>query len=143
MKTSSLFFTFLFFTKFAFSQTADITQGTWFNEEKDGKIQFYKQGDKIFGKIAWLKNAEKDGKPRLDDKNTVEKLRLQPILGLVFLKNFTFNGKNIWEDGQVYDPKNGKTYSAKMTLISPKQLDVRGFIGFSLLGRTTHFTKVE
>jgi uncharacterized protein (DUF2147 family) len=142
MKKVSFLFVFLLISKFSIAQ--DITQGTWFNEEKDGKIQFFKQGDKIFGKIFWMNRPnDKDGKPRLDVNNTDEKKRIQPLLGLVFLKNFTFNGKNIWEDGEIYDPKNGKTYSSKITMVNPKQLDVRGYIGISLLGRTTHFTKAD
>ncbi|WP_259015632.1 DUF2147 domain-containing protein [Emticicia fluvialis] len=141
MKKLSLIFTLLFISKLAFAQ--DITQGTWYNEEKSGKIQFFKQGDKIFGKIVWLQDPTENGKPRTDKQNPDEKLRSRPIIGLVNLKNFKQTGKGTWEDGEVYDPKNGKTYSCKLTLASPTRLDVRGFIGISIIGRTSHFTKAD
>ena len=118
-------------------------QGTWYNEEKTGKIQFFKQGEKINGKIIWLKEPNENGKPRLDKENPDAKLKTRPILGLMNLKNFKSTGKGTWEDGEVYDPKNGKTYSCKMTLVNPTQLDVRGFIGISIIGRTSKFTKAD
>jgi len=127
----------------AYSYAQDITQGTWYNEEKTGKIQFFKQGDKINGKIVWLKEPNENGKPRLDKENPDAKLKTRSILGLMNLKNFKTTGKGTWEDGEVYDPKNGKTYSCKMSLVSPTQLDVRGFIGISIIGRTSKFTKAD
>ncbi|RYU94805.1 DUF2147 domain-containing protein [Emticicia agri] len=141
MKKLSLFVIVFLLSKFAFAQ--DITQGTWYNEEKSAKIQFFKQGEKIFGKIVWLKEPNDGGKPRTDKENPDEKLRTRPLIGLVNLKNFTQESKTTWEDGEVYDPKNGKTYSCKMTLSSPTRLDVRGFIGISIIGRTSHFTKAD
>ena len=141
MKKLSLFFVLLLISTLSFAQ--DITQGTWYNEEKSAKIQFFKQGEKIFGKIIWLKEPNDAGKPRTDRENPDEKLRNRPLIGLVNLKNFTQSNKSTWEDGEVYDPKNGKTYSCKMTLSSPTRLDVRGFIGISIIGRTSHFTKAD
>ena len=64
-------------------------------------------------------------------------------MGLVFLKGFEKDGENKWDDGEIYDPKNGKTYSSEMTLVSSKQLNVRGYIGISLIGRTSKFTKAD
>ncbi len=141
MKNVFLIISFLFVSIVSFAQ--DITQGTWYNEEKTGKIQFFKQGDKINGKIVWLKEPNENGKPRLDKENPDAKLKTRPLLGLMNLKNFVSTGKGTWEDGEVYDPKNGKTYSCKMTLVSPTQLDVRGFIGISIIGRTSKFTKAD
>jgi uncharacterized protein (DUF2147 family) len=62
------------------------------------------------------------------------------ILGLPILRDFKYKGANEWEGGKIYDPKNGKTYSCKMTL-QGNTLKVRGFVGISLLGRTTIGTK--
>ncbi|MFN3489500.1 MAG: DUF2147 domain-containing protein [Emticicia sp.] len=141
MKKVLLVIVFLFISVISFAQ--DITQGTWYNEEKTGKIQFFKQGDKINGKIIWLKEPNEHGKPKMDKENPDAKLKTRPILGLMNLKNFKNTGKGTWEDGEVYDPKNGKTYSCKMTLVSPTQLDIRGFIGISIIGRTSKFTKAD
>jgi uncharacterized protein (DUF2147 family) len=57
------------------------------------------------------------------------------------LSGFKFAGDNLWEDGTIYDPENGKTYRCKITLESPNRLNVRGFVGISLFGRTTVWTR--
>lgn len=141
MKKTLSVITFLLVSAFSFAQ--DITQGTWFNEEKTGKIQFFKQGDKINGKIVWIKEPNENGKPRMDKENPDVKLRTRPLVGLTNLKNFKASGKGTWDDGEVYDPNNGKTYSCKMKLVSPTQLDIRGYIGISIIGRTSKFTKAD
>jgi uncharacterized protein (DUF2147 family) len=113
---------------------AEAVLGTWFNAEKDGKIQIYKTGDRYFGKLVWIKN------PRKDTENADAKLRSRDLQGIVLLSNFKFTGKS-WEDGTIYDPKNGKTYSCIIKSKGPNNLDIRGFIGISLIGRTTSWTK--
>ena len=61
----------------------------------------------------------------------------QPIKGLTILTGLKPNGNNNWDGGQILDPENGKVYSAKMSLSEDGQkLNVRGFLGISLLGRT-------
>lgn len=97
----------------------------------------FKQGDKYFGKLSWIKDAAKK-----DVNNPDASLRNQPLLGLVILKNFEFTGK-AWEEGSIYDPKNGKSYSCNMKLKKADELEIRGFVGVSLLGRTTVWTKVK
>lgn len=114
----------------------DAVIGVWFNAEKDGKIQIYKQNDKFFGKIVWMKEK------RNDTENPDAKLRSNDLLGAVLLKNFKYTGKS-WEDGTIYDPKNGKTYSCIIKTKGPNSLDIRGFVGISLLGRTTTWTRTK
>jgi len=72
--------------------------------------------------------------------------RNQPILGLVILRNFgPSDGKlNRWEGGDILDPENGKIYRAHLTLSEDRrQLDVRGYIGFSIIGRTQHWRRAD
>jgi len=60
----------------------------------------------------------------------------------MILRGFKFDADdNNYADGNIYDPKNGKDYSCKMKLIDNNNLDVRGYIGISLLGRTTKWTR--
>jgi uncharacterized protein (DUF2147 family) len=47
----------------------------------------------------------------------------------------------LWKGGSVYDPQNGKIYRGKITLVSPNKLDLRGFVGIPLFGRTTTWTR--
>jgi uncharacterized protein (DUF2147 family) len=118
--------------------------GIWYNEEKTSKLQVYQEGNKFFAKIVWLKdpNDKNTGKPRTDNLNPDVKLQNNPLLGLIVLKNFVFDGDDEWNDGTIYDPKNGKTYSCKIHFgDSPNLLKIRGYIGLSLLGRNTYWTK--
>ncbi|MBU3677788.1 MAG: DUF2147 domain-containing protein [Chitinophagaceae bacterium] len=96
------------------------------------------------GKIVWLKEPidPETGKPKLDKRNPDESLRNVPTLGLVNLKGFTYNEEEKeWQNGTVYDPKVGKEYSCKMKLQDANTLDVRGFIGVSMFGRTDTWTR--
>lgn len=126
-----------------FAQNADAVTGNWLNEEKDAKIQVYRNGDKYFGKLIWIANAfEDDGKtPRKDNKNPDAALRNRGLLNLVILTNFEFDDGE-WEDGKIYDPKSGKTYSSKMKL-KGNTLEIRGYVGVSMFGRTTVWTRAN
>ena len=134
---------------FVFAASNDDILGVWDNQEKDAKIEIFKCGDKYCGKIVSLKNPDypegstegKPGTPKLDHHNPDSALRSRPIIGLQIVNDFVYAGDNLWKDGTVYDPKKGKTYSGKMTLVSPNQLNLRGFIGISLLGRTAVWTR--
>ena len=67
----------------------------------------------------------------------------QPVVGMTILWGMHRDG-DTYSDGQILDPHNGKTYSAKMTLLDGgKKLDVRGFIGFSLIGRSQIWVRDE
>lgn len=125
------------------SHKSDDILGVWLNEEATGKIQIYKQGDKYFGKLVWLRTPldSLTGKPRTDNKNPDPKLQSMPLIGLVNLKDFSFNGKEEWSGGMIYDPKNGKTYKCYIRFESANKLKIRGFIGVSLLGRNTFWTR--
>jgi uncharacterized protein (DUF2147 family) len=125
----------LFTTKnMAQTSPADAVVGYWFNAEKDGKVQIYKQGTKYYGKLVWMKN------PRKDTENPDTKLKTRDLQGVVLLNNFSFENP-AWEKGTIYDPKNGKTYSCIIKKKNDNTLDIRGFIGISLIGRTTTWTR--
>ncbi|MCX6242380.1 MAG: DUF2147 domain-containing protein [Bacteroidetes bacterium] len=123
-------------------KTDDIL-GTWLNQEATGKITIYKEGDKYFGKLVWLRTPLDSitGKPRTDKENPDVNLKSTPLIGLVNLKNFTFNGKEEWSGGTIYDPKNGKTYKCYIRFETANKLKIRGYVGVSLLGRNTFWTK--
>lgn len=119
------------------AENPDAVVGKWLTAEDKSQVEIYKAGNEYFGKIIWLKEPTKDGKAKVDDKNPNENLRNQPVIGLVLLKNFRYAGSNVWKEGTIYDPDNGKTYSCKMKLADNGELNIRGFIGISLIGRTT------
>ncbi|NCI46966.1 DUF2147 domain-containing protein [Sediminibacterium soli] len=120
----------------------DIT-GIWMNQSGKGQIQIYKEGEKYFGKIIWLKEPNNaQGNPKLDIKNPRVSLQNRPILGAVILRDFSFKNEE-WSGGYVYDPANGKEYKCYMKLKDQKTLSVRGYIGISLLGRTEEWTRMR
>ena len=133
----------------AMASDKDAIIGAWNNEEKDGKIEIYHCGDRYCGKVVWAKEPNypegskegPPGTPRLDHNNPDPALRKTPIIGLVIMQDFIFAGDDTWSGGTVYDPKSGKKYRGKMTLVSPNQLSLRGFIGIPLFGRTTTWTR--
>lgn len=113
----------------------------WYNTDKSAKIQIYKNGSSYEGKIVWLKEPkDAKGMDKVDKHNPDERLRNKPVNGLVILRGLKLETSGKFTGGTIYDPKNGKTYSCKMSLVDPSNLEVRGFIGISLLGRTEHWT---
>ena len=135
---------FLAASKLAIAKTADNTPvGTWTNEDKEARFEIYKCGSKLCGKIVWLKEPLRDGKPKLDRSNPDKNLQNRPILGLVFTQNFEPDSEDKWDNGTIYDPKSGKTYSCYMKVLSKDQMEVKGYIGISLIGRTQNWTRVK
>ncbi|WP_090884751.1 DUF2147 domain-containing protein [Pedobacter rhizosphaerae] len=126
----------------ALAQNKDAIVGKWLNPSGEGQIEIYKKGDKYFGKLAWMKEPNLNGKPKLDTKNPDEKLQKRALLNLEILKDFSYDDKK-WTDGTIYDPKSGKTYSCNMTLKGNDVLNIRGYIGISLLGRSETFRRVK
>lgn len=134
---------FLFCSINVFSQHKDQIIGKWLNATGEAHIHIYPNGGKYFGKIAWLKTPNHpDGKPRLDKNNPDNGLSKSPMLGLIILKDFVFSN-DVWQGGSIYDPKIGKTYSCKISLQDSDKINVRGFVGFSILGRTESWTRIK
>jgi uncharacterized protein (DUF2147 family) len=125
------------------AQKADAILGTWVNPSGQDHILIYKKGNKYYGKLDWIKVPnDETGKPKTDKNNPDVALRSRPDLGLELLKDFTFDGDDVYEDGTIYDPKSGKTYSCKMT-IEGNTLKIRGYVGISLFGRTEVWTRLK
>lgn len=115
---------------------ADAILGEWINAENDATFLIYKKNDKYFGKITWGTGGDTK-----DSKNPDPKLRTRDLVGLTILTDFKHAGSNVWDEGKIYDPKSGDTFSCKMTLKDYKNLEVRGYMGFSLFGRTETWTR--
>ncbi|WP_187264614.1 DUF2147 domain-containing protein [Pontibacter beigongshangensis] len=132
----------LFVSGYAWSQSLSPV-GVWTNEEGKARFEIYKCGDKLCGKIVTLKEPTRNGKPKLDDNNPNKNLRKRPLLGLEFLKGFGYAGNNKWDNGTIYDPESGKTYSCFMKMESKDKMEVKGYIGISLIGRSQSWTRVK
>ena len=117
---------------------ADRLAGLWLTESKD-QVEIYQEAGKYVGKGV----ETPENKGRLDTKNPDEKLRNRRLADVIILKDFEYLGKDRWGKGTIYDPNNGKTYRCTITMKSEDQINVRGFIGISLLGRTEVWPRVR
>jgi uncharacterized protein (DUF2147 family) len=120
-----------------YSQTADDICGYWRTIKGNTQFQITKSlNGKYVGKIIWLR-VEKD---RPDFNNPDVKLRQRKVLGLQILNDFSYNvKKKSWDNGTIYDPENGKSYSCKLWFEKDMFiLHLKGHVeGMKILGRET------
>ncbi len=134
---------------FSNAQTASVEEsdkilGVWQTGSGKGRIQITKYSDKFGGKLIWLREPlDEKGNPKLDIKNPDENKRKNPKIGLNNLLGFTYEGKGKYENGTIYDPENGKTYKCVITLVDENTINVRGYVGITMIGRTDTWTRVK
>ncbi|MBY0433205.1 MAG: DUF2147 domain-containing protein [Cyclobacteriaceae bacterium] len=148
MKSAVLFIaTMVLAGSLAHAQTptaADAIVGIWETGSGKARVKIDKVADKYFGRIVWLREPNnEEGKPKVDKNNPDEKLRTMPLLGYRMLKDFVYTEEKTWENGTIYDPENGSTYSCEIKMTDENTLDVRGFIGVSLFGRTDVWKRIQ
>jgi len=115
----------------SFAAQAGSPKGIWLTESKKAHVEVYDCGDKLCGKIVWLKEPLNDkGLPKLDDKNEDETLRSKPLMGQNMISNMVADGENAWDDGTIYNAEDGKTYSSEMNMPNDKTLNVSGCVLF-------------
>ncbi|MGE3726992.1 MAG: DUF2147 domain-containing protein [Candidatus Sericytochromatia bacterium] len=121
------------------AKPADVA-GIWLTEGGKSKIQIKQQGSSLSGRLIWLKEPLRDGKPKLDKNNESPALRNRPLIGLTLIQGFVFkNGQ--WEEGKIYNPEDGKTYSCTLSLKNGSTLEVRGYVMNPILGKTQTWTR--
>lgn len=140
--TGLLTFICVLFAQSVFAQSPNDIVGTWYNTEKDARVEIFREGDKYHGKIVWLQEPRENNRPKVDKNNTDKSKRDRPIMGMRLLNDFKFKN-GTWEDGTIYDPKNGKTYSSTIKKKNEDTLEVRGYVGISLIGRTVEWTRAK
>lgn len=124
-----------------FSFLPDDIIGTWWSPDKDGQVQFYKKNGKYFGKLVWSIH-DKVGQPKLDTENPVVSMRSRRVVGVDVFTNLEYTS-NKWENGTAYDARSGYSYSASVYLESKDVMKLRGYLGFSLLGKTVTMNRVK
>lgn len=65
----------------------------------------------------------------------------QPIIGMKIMNGLKQDKTGYWSGGEILDPKEGKIYKVKLNTEDGKKLDVRGYIGIALIGRTQTWLK--
>jgi uncharacterized protein (DUF2147 family) len=111
--------------------------GYWYkpDAERESKIQVFKCGkEKLCAKIVWLKNPnDSRGKALHDVRNEDPSMRDRPIVGLPLFSGMTQSAPATWS-GQIYNPEDGHTYSATLTLMSRTEIKLRGCKAWLLCG---------
>lgn len=117
--------------------------GVWKSiDDEDGTekshIEIYEENGKLYGKV--IKLLEGATATHCNDCDGDKKG--QPITGMVILYDMEKDGAG-YDDGEILDPGTGKTYSCSLELDGPDKLSVRGYLGFSFLGRTQYWHRVK
>ncbi len=130
--------------------------GTWLTESGNGKVRIAPCGDlpgaggepadQLCGAIVWLKEPLTEaGTPKVDARNPDAALQQRPIIGLPILTGFEPGDEpGVWEGGRIYNPEDGETYKSVITLKDDgARLEVRGYVGLPIFGKTQVWTRSE
>ncbi len=125
----------------------DAVEGYWLTEGGKGVIELrneYVGGEwKLNGTIVWVKEPlGKNGKPKTDNLNPDPKLRSRPIVGLTILEHLEWDGDDEWE-GEIYAADEGENYEAIITYEDENTVELRGYIGMPLFGRSQTWTRTK
>ena len=138
MKNTILILLFVVSSVFAFAQTNADVVGEWYNAEEDVMITLFEEGQTVSGKITWMKFPnDENGNPKTDLLNPDENLRTRVRVGMIMMSGFSHIEGKLWDYGNLYDLKKGKTYSGMMTLKDANTLNLRGYTVFSFIGRSS------
>ena len=134
MKRISLIFLFIVSSVFVVAQENADVVGEWYSAKEDFVVTLFEVNQTISGRITWMKFPNDENRnSKTDLLNPDESLRAR--VGMIIMYGFTYIAGNIWDNGSIYIPKKGKTYSGMMKLKNENTLNLRGYIGFSFFER--------
>ncbi len=111
--------------------------GVWVDDTGQGAIEVLPCGERLCGRIVWLKDpTDKGGGALTDALNPNPANRQRPICGLQVIGNLELQSNGSWDKGWIYDPKEGKSYDVELTLRGADRLQVRGYLGVKFLSET-------
>jgi uncharacterized protein (DUF2147 family) len=124
-------------------QNTDRICGKWMSSEKNLQVDVYKTGDEYKARIIWFRDdTSKPMDEWRDSHNPDPALRNRRILGMDVVRGLKYDKDNdSWEDGIVYDAKQGREWSAAAYIDEHGLLRVRGYWHFKLFGKTMVFKR--
>ncbi len=127
----------LIYLLLTYSTQSNSVEGIWITKDditgkEKSEVLIYKNNGKLYGKIVNLLLPEDKGKLCTKCKGENKN---KPIEGMIILNDLILEDE-VWEDGTIIDPKSGKIYDCYLSFEKQNVLKVRGYLGFSLLGRT-------
>jgi len=116
--------------------------GTWLTEGGASRVKVVDCGGALCATIIWLKepNDPETGRPKVDKNNADASKRSRPIVGIQIVSSLKPAGANKWS-GQIYNPEDGKTYNANVTLQGASTLAVQGCILGGVICKTNTWTR--
>jgi uncharacterized protein (DUF2147 family) len=122
--------------------------GLWKSIDDDGKtekslVRIVDTAGVLTGKVEKIFDATKQD-AKCDECSDARKG--QPIVGMTIIQGVKANAgeAGLWDGGEILDPNNGKTYKVRLKPVNGgKTLEVRGYIGMPMLGRTQTWQRVE
>lgn len=118
--------------------------GYWLVENRRAIVELHGCGVELCGRIAWLAEPfNPDGSAKTDLNNPDPAMRTQTLCGLALIRNLSAKRPGVWDGGEIYNAKDGSTYSVRVMADSDNRLEVRGFLGISLLGKSQSWTRVD
>ena len=123
----------------------DAIVGLWRTDHTDhgyAHVEVSRRDDLYEGRVVWLSEPDfpagdpEAGRPKVDRLNPDPRRRGKPIIGLSLMTGFRYE-EGLWKGGRIYDPETGKTYKCTIRLGDDGTLRLRGYVGITLLGRTT------
>ena len=113
--------------------------GEWLTQKEanrpPGRMRFARANDGTYSAVvAWSSD------PRKDVNNKDPKLRDRSVVGIVLIWNLHYDDGE-YVDGYVYNPEDGGTYRLKAAVLTPENLEIRGYMGIPLLGESKIWTR--
>jgi uncharacterized protein (DUF2147 family) len=111
-------------TSSAVAQAPPDVTGVWIDHTGQGAVEIAPCGDRICGRVVWLKNPNHKSKSG------------KQICGTQVLGDLQRQTTNSWESGWIYNPEDEERFSAALKLANANTLLVTGYLGIKLLGET-------
>ena len=125
------------------SQAADSgVHGVWYDAKGEGAVEIAPCGEKLCGRIVWVKDPnDKNGRPLVDLYNPEPAKKKRPICGLPIIGGLKRQPDGSWDTGWIYDPNDGKSYDLEVTAKSADRLQIKGYMGMKFLSETFVWTR--
>lgn len=126
------------------AQAEDPT-GLWWADGGSAQVQIAEEADELRGRVVWLRSPfDADGCPLVDRQNPDPEQRERPLVGIDILSGLhpDTSQPDSWTGGRVYDPGSGRSFSCALEMRGPDRMELRGYLGLRLLGRTTTWIRV-
>ena len=133
-------FAFVVITGFNGTSPSHNVIGIWESEEKNLQIEMFEDGQQFAGRMIYFKcSSEEIMRTCTDTENPDKNLTTRKLLGLKLVTKLEYKGRNLWDNGKIYDPNTGRTFDARIQLTGPNTAIVRGYWKYRWIGRSMVF----